>query len=81
MGKKKFIQSVTEALGLDDFKKSNKKKAIKILLKKLNGKKEVLDKALKAKPEKKVRKDLEEEREIVVCHIGKGEKILKKLYS
>lgn len=81
MGKKKFIQSVTEALGLDDFKISNKKKSIKNLLKKLNDKKEALDKALKEKPEKKVRKDLQEEREIVICHIEKGEKILKKLNS
>ena len=81
MGKKKFIQNVTEALGLDDFQTSNKKKAVKILLKKLNGKKEVLDKSLKGKIEKKARKELEEEREIILCHIEKGEKILKKLNS
>ncbi len=81
MGKKKFIQNVTEALGLDDFQASSKKKSIKILLKKLNGKKEVLDNSLKGKLEKKEKKGLEEEREIILCHIEKGEKILKKLNS
>ncbi len=81
MGKKKFIQNVTEALGLEDFKTSNKKKAIKSLLKKLNARKAVIDKALKAKLDKKVKKELEEDREITLCHIEKGEKILKKLNS
>ena len=81
MGKKKFIQNVTEALGLDDFKTSSKKKSVKLLLKKLNEKKEVLENSLKEKVEKKVRKGLEEEREIILCHIEKGEKLLKKLNS
>jgi hypothetical protein len=81
MSKKKFIQNVTEALGLDDFQASSKKKSIKILLKKLNSKKEVLEKKLEAKLEKKVKKELAEERDIIICHIEKGEKILKKLNS
>ena len=81
MGKKKFIQNVTEALGIDDFQVSSKKKSIKTLLKKLNAKKEVLDKSLKTKLDKKVKKELEEERDIIICHIEKGEKILKKLNS
>ena len=81
MGKKKFIQNVSEALGLDDFKIPNKKKSIKLLLKKLNVKKAVLDKSLKGNLDKKERKGLEEERAIIACHIEKGEKILKKLNS
>lgn len=81
MGKKKFIQNVTEALGLHDFQTSSKKKSVKILLKKLLMKKEILDKSLKSKLDKKVKKELEEEREIIICHIEKGEKILKKLNS
>ena len=81
MGKKKFIQNVKEALGLEELKTSGKKKSIKILLKKLNDKKEILNKSLKGKIDKKERKHLEEERSIIACHIEKGEKILKKLNS
>lgn len=81
MGTKKFIELVTETLGLDDLKKSSKKKSIKNLLKKLNSKKDVIDKALKAKLDKKKKKDLNEERDIVLCQIKKGEAIFKKLHS
>ena len=63
------------------YKHLAKKKSIKILLKKLNDKKEVLEKALKEQDEKKDKKELEEEKEIIICHIEKGEKILKKLNS
>lgn len=38
MGIKKFINSVKESLGLDEFDKKSKKKAVKSLLKKLNEK-------------------------------------------
>ena len=79
MGIKKFIQSVTESLELDDFKKLSKKKSIKNLLKKLNSKKDAIDKSLKEKLDKKAKKELLEEREIILCQIKKGEKILSKL--
>ena len=56
MGIKKFIELVTETLGLDEIKKSSKKKSIKNLLKKLNSKKDAIEKALKAKSDKKRKK-------------------------
>ena len=79
MGSKKFIELVTETLGIDEMKKSSKKKSIKNLLKKLNSKKDAIDKALKAKLDKKKKKELNEERDIVLFQIKKGEAILKKL--
>lgn len=81
MGSKKFIELVTETLGIDEMKKSSKKKSIKNLLKKLNSKKDAIDKALKAKLDKKKKKELNEERDIVLFQIKKGEAILKKLNS
>ncbi len=81
MGVKKFIELVTETLGLDEMKKSSKKKSIKNLLKKLNSKKDVISKELEAKPGKKKKKELNEERDIILFQIKKGEVILKKLNS
>ena len=81
MGVKKFIELVSETLGLADFKKSSKKKSIKNLLKKLNIKKEVIEKRLKAKLDKKKKKELTEEKEIILFQIKKGNAILKKLNS
>ena len=81
MGVKKFIELVTETLGLDKMKKSSKKKSVKSLLKKLNSKKDVIDKKLKAKPSKKKKKELNEEMDIILLQIKKGETILKKLNS
>ena len=81
MGVKKFIELVTETLGLDEMKKSSKKKSVKSLLKKLNSKKDVIDKKLKAKPNKKKKKELNEEMDIILFQIKKGEVILKKLNS
>lgn len=81
MGIGKFIQSVKESLGLESFEKTTKKKSVKNLLKKLNDKKDIIDKSLTSKPEKKVKKELEEELSIITLQIKKGEKILKKLES
>jgi len=81
VGVKKFIELVTETLGLDEMKKSSKKKSVKSLLKKLNSKKDVIDKKLKAKPNKKKKKELNEEMDIILFQIKKGEAILKKLNS
>jgi len=79
MGIKKFIQSVKESLGLDEFKKSSKKKSIKKLLKRLNQKQDETKELLKTKLGKKKRKIVEEEMEILLMQIKKGDKILKKL--
>jgi len=81
MGVKKFIELVTETLGLDETKKQSKKKSIKNLLKKLNAKKNALDEALKAKVAKKKKKELLEEKEIIMFQITKGNTILEKLNS
>ncbi len=79
MGIKKFIESVKESLGIDEFKKSSKRKSIKSLLKKLKDKKKELTKSLDKKLEKKVRKELKEELQIISLQIKKAEKILDKL--
>lgn len=79
MSVKKFIELVSETLGLDDFKKASKKKSIKNLLKKLNAKKEAIEKKLKVKLNKKKKKELVEEKEIILFQIKKGNTILKKL--
>ena len=81
MGVKKFIKSVTEFLDLDYSKKLSKKKSVKILLKKLDSKKDAINKSLIEKIDKKRKKELLEEKDIVLCQIEKGEKILKKLNS
>ncbi len=81
MGVKKFIELVTETLGLDEMKKLSKKKSIKSLLKKLNSKKDAIDKSLKDKETDKKQKDLNMERDIILFQIKKGEAILKKLNS
>jgi len=81
VGVKKFIELVTRTLGLDEMKKSSKKKSVKNLLKKLNSKKNAIDKELKAKLGKKKKKELKEEKDIILFQIKKGEAILKKLNS
>ena len=81
MGIKKFIESVKETLGLEGFAKENKRKSVKNLLKKLNQKRENTDKLLKNKLDKKERKDLEEELQIIICQIKNGKKLLQKLDS
>ncbi len=82
MGVAKFINSVKESLGLDEFKKKGKKKSISSLLKKLNARKEKIEKSLSIKVEKKDKKavkELKEELAIVSVQIKKGNKILDKL--
>jgi hypothetical protein len=79
MGIKKFIESVKESLGLDEFEKAGKKKSIKRLLEKLKSKKEILNKVAKKKLGKKELKDLKEELAIITLQIKKGEKILNEL--
>ena len=79
MGIKKFINSVKESLGLDEFKISGKKKSIKRLLVKLRSRKEILNKVAKKKLDKKEKKELKEELAIISLQINKGEKILDEL--
>ncbi len=79
MGISKFINSVKESLGLDDFKKSSKKKSVKNLLKKLNIRKEIITKSLEKKKDKKEIKGLHEELKIISLQLKKGDKILQKL--
>jgi hypothetical protein len=81
MSIKKFIADAKEYLGLDDFKKSGKKKSIKRLLEKLRTRKEILDKVPKKKLDKKEKKELKEELAIITLQIKKGEKILDGLNS
>ncbi len=81
MGIKKFINKAKVFLGLDEFNKSSKRKAIKSLLKKLKEKKVKLTKELDKKLDKKELKEKKEELEIISIHITKGEKILKELNS
>ena len=81
MGIKKFINSVKESLGLDEFEKAGKKKSIKRLLEKLRSRKEMLNKAPKKKLNKKEKKELEEELAIITLQIKKGEKLLDDLNS
>ena len=75
----KFIDSVKESLGLDEFKKSGKKKSIRNLLRKLNARKEKIGKSLEKKLDKKEKKEFQEELDIITFQIKKGEKILDKL--
>ncbi len=81
MGIKKFIKSVQSTLGLEDYKKESKKKSLKDLLKKLNKRKKSITASLKATEDKKEKKGLEEELDIVTLQIKKGKKILYRLYS
>jgi len=81
MGIKKFIESVKELLGLDEFEKTEKKKSIKRLLEKLRSRQEILNNTPKKKLDKKERKELKEELNIITLQIKKGEKILNKLNS
>ncbi len=81
MSVKKFIKNVKHTLGLNDYGIEGKKKSLKDLLKKLNGRKHHINKSLKNDIKKKEKKELEEELEIVTCQIKKGKKILHGLYA
>jgi len=78
---KKFINRVKDFLGLDDFEKANKKKSVKNLLHKLKVRRKQLSKFLKKQSQKKRRKEIQEELDIVSLQIKKGRVILKKLNS
>jgi hypothetical protein len=79
MGIKKFIDSVVEMLGIDDFEKTGKKKSIRRLLEQLRARKEALEKKQKKELSKKEAKEIKEELAIVTLQIKKGEKILREL--
>ena len=81
MSIKKFVESVKESLGLNEFEKAGKKKSIRRLLKKLKSKKELLEKTDKKKLNKEEKKILKEELAIITLQIKKGEKLLDKLKS
>ncbi|MCK5110469.1 MAG: hypothetical protein KAQ94_03030 [Arcobacteraceae bacterium] len=87
MGVAKFIDSVKEFLGLDKFinqfdklvcEKSDKKKLVKSILKKLKEEEKKIGKSLKKRLIKKEKRELEEELKIISLLIKKGEKILDK---
>ena len=80
MGINKFIKKVKSTLGLTDYEVEGKKKSLKGLIKKLNTRKKSIVKSLES-ANKKEKKELNEELEIVVCQIKKGKKILHDLYS
>ena len=80
MGIKKFIKKVKSTLGLNNYEVEGKKKSLKDLIKKLNRRKKRIKKSLE-NANKKEKKDLNEELEIITCQIKKGKNILHKLYS
>jgi len=75
MGIKKFIKNVTQSLDVDKIKISNKKKSMKKLLKKLEDRKQKLEKTILKNKDK----GLVQELDIINLHIKKGNKILDKL--
>ena len=80
MGIKKFIKNVKATLGLKNYEIEGKKRSLKDLLKKLNERKKNIKKSLE-NANKKEKKELNEELDIVTCQIKKGKKILHDLYS
>jgi hypothetical protein len=81
MGVKKFIKSVKKFLNLGDLEVEGKKKSVKELLKQLNKRKRGIKKQLDSNIEKKEKKELKEEFEILTVEIKKGKAILYKLYA
>jgi hypothetical protein len=75
---KKFIEDIKEYLGLEEFEKIDKKRAVEILLDNLETKYEQIIQKLQKKPEDK---DLKEEVDIISLHVNKAKKILKKFNS
>ena len=80
MGIKKFIKNVKATLGLKNYEIEGKKRSLKDLIKKLNERKKNIKKSLE-NANKKEKKELNEELDIVTCQIKKGKKILHDLYS
>ena len=81
MSVKKFVKNVKTFLGLGDYKIEGKKKAVKDLLKKLNRRKTDVKKQLEGSLDKKRKKELKEELDIISLEIKKGKEILYKLYA
>ena len=81
MGVEKFIEKAKEFLGLDKLGNDSKKKNIKCLLEKLRDRKKGIKEELKSNPIKKRKRELEEEYEIILVQIKKGDKLLEKLNS
>jgi hypothetical protein len=81
MGVKKFIKSIKKFLNVAEFETEKKKKSVKGLLKLLNKRKRTLKKQLELDLEKKEKKELKEDLEIVSLEIKKGKAILYKLYA
>lgn len=79
MGAKKFITKLTEFLGLEVMESTKKKKTLKKIIRNLENKKIQIHKSLDKKINKKRRKLLEEEYEIVSIHLKKGKKLLHEL--
>ncbi len=79
MGIKKFVNDVTDVLGLKKFDEQKKKKAIRKLLKKLEKKKEDVEGQLANHPKNKQSKELADELELIHYQIKKGKKLLAKL--
>jgi predicted patatin/cPLA2 family phospholipase len=73
---KKFIEDIKEYLGLEEFEKIDKKRAVEILLENLESKYEQTKQKLEKSPEDK---ELIEKIDIISLHIKKAKKILKKL--
>lgn len=81
MGVKKFIKSVKKFLNLGDLEVEGKKKSVKELLKQLNKRKRGIKKQFDSNIDKKEKKELNEELEILTVEIKKGKAILYKLYA
>lgn len=79
MGAKKFITKLTEFLGLEVMESTKKKKTLKKIIRNLENKKIQIHKSLDKKINKKRRKLLKEEYEIVSIHLKKGKKLLHEL--
>lgn len=81
MGVKKFIKGVKKFLNLGDLEVEGKKKSVKELLKQLNKRKRGIKKQFDSNIDKKEKKELNEELEILTIEIKKGKAILYKLYA
>ena len=79
MGVKKFIRNVLKSLNMDGFELKNKKKSLKTLLEKLKKKKVKILSLLETETDQEKKALIQEELEIVIFHIKKGEKMLKDL--
>lgn len=81
MGVKKFIKSVKKFLNLGNLEVEGKRRSVKELLKQLNKRKRGIKKQFDANRDKKEKKELNEELEILSVEIKKGKAILYKLYA